>query len=177
MAEYKAILFDVGGTLAMKEGGFSSSSFVLRSETLPQTLETLSKEGVDMFAVSVDAFLLMRQGLFREGLLKPVYPEGSKLNAFQQILKENNLKPEEVLAIGDDMYSEGNAALSLKIKFIKVEIMLTDPSFPFPGYKESLEVALKTAFPSVFSKDVLSDSSGLKRKRTESSLSPKKLTR
>ncbi len=176
MAEYKAILFDVGGTLAIKDK--PNGVFILRSETLPQTLETLSNQGVKLFMVSMDSYLLMRQGVFREGLLKPEDPEHSKLRAFQQILKENNLKPNEVLAIGDDEHSEGSAARTLGINFIKVDFMMRVLQFPIPGNKEALELALKAAFPSVFSKDVLSDASGLKRKKAGTEVPPpKKLIR
>lgn len=160
---YKAVFFDIGGTLAVNQGKFPQSSFVLRSETLPQTLETLFENGVKLFVVSVDAYPLIRQGLLREGLLEPVHPEGSKLSAFDRILKENNLKPSEVLAIGDCEQDEGRAAQTLGIRFINVQHFVIF-SFPIPGNKEDLENKLRDAFPSGLSKkDVLSDASALKR--------------
>lgn len=178
MAEYKAILFDVGGTLADKKRDLSDSVFILRSETLPQTLEELSRAGVKLFMVSVDSYTLMRQGLFREGLLKPVAPNGSsKLGAFDRILKENGLKPNEVLAIGDDELSEGSAAQTLGITFVKVSYFLHDVQVS--GSREELENKLRNAFPSIFAKkDVMSDASGLKRRTTvaEHNQPRKKLT-
>jgi phosphoglycolate phosphatase-like HAD superfamily hydrolase len=178
MAEYKAIVFDVGGTLAVNKGHFPNSFFVLRSETLPQTLEELSKEGVRMFVVSMDSYPLLRQGLFREGLLEPVEPDGSKLRAFDRILNENGLKPSEVLAIGDSEIDEGKAAKSLGIRFIKVQFFVILP-IPVPGNKEDLENKLREAFPSILAKkDVMSDASGLKIKKIEPGAPPlKKLVR
>jgi hypothetical protein len=80
------------------------------------------------------------------------------------ISRAASIKPSEVLAIGDSESDEGAAAKTLGIRFVKVEYFLGKICLLAPGNKENLENALKAAFPSVFSKDVLSNSSGFGQK-------------